>query len=422
MFTRIRFQIATSIRESIPASEVAFQLLYLWVRIRAMVGSEDGLLELACRIHRWTRRSKLRESLEKIIEPRVATTYQHRATREAAKQVEASFGGWIRVLKEPREGEKGVLFVMFSESLRRIREGMDVEQLLMDYQLVVEPSWSGYCDPDFLYFTQFSDPIFILAAEQGDFEFLTRLDTNLIPVPLGPCDWVNPGIAEPFVGSPKRFDIVMNANWGPAKRHHVLFKLLSDLEQPLEVALIGGPWGGGTKDAVLKLADQYGVRHNLTVFETIPYEKVMEVTAASRISILLSRKEGSNRALAESIFCDVPVVLLDEHVGGIRKNVVAETGWIVPERELASMFMEMLNTAGSMSPRAWALEHISHKKSGDFLNQFLRESSAARGLPWSRDLVDHSNSPDVTYECSPAEEESLRAANARLGRYLIDAN
>jgi len=51
----------------------------------------------------------------------------------------------------------------------------------------------------------------------------------------------------------------------------------------------------------------------------------MDITCRATVSILPSLKEGSNRAMAESMFWNVPVVVLTNHVGGITKNIVPET-------------------------------------------------------------------------------------------------
>lgn len=407
------------IREQIILIELVLTLIYFLAVLQIWIGMKNKGLVLLCQVHRTTRRQSLRYRTEKYIKLHIELSHSAFPSENASREIQDLFGTWALVIKQRTPQEKGVLYVMFTKSIYLIRDGMDVQRLLQDYILIFEPSWSGYCDLALLYFTQFSDPIFVLSAEKGDYDFLSRLNTNLVPVPLGPCDWVDPVIAEPYIGNQKRFDLVMNSNWGPVKRHHLLFRALAKIPNKLSVALIGGEWGGVTLEKILEIASHYGVKDQLTIFESIPYSEVMNVICSSRLSILLSRKEGSNRALAESIFCDVPVLLLEEHVGGIRKNIVAETGWIVPERTLAKAIQEKLLLCDRMAPRKWGLDNISYIKSGQVLNAFLRDYLEKKGFSWENDIVNHSNSPDLTYVCEEEKKKIYIKESMQLQQYLL---
>jgi glycosyltransferase involved in cell wall biosynthesis len=320
------------------------------------------------------------------------------------------------VLKAPAPGgEKGVLLVMFSEMFRLLHSHINLEKLLEDYALVLEPSWSGYCGPDLLDLTREAEKIFVLAAEEGDFAFLQRLGSNLIPVKLGPCDWVNPHAAAPYLANPKDFDIVMNSMWASLKRHHVLFRMLASATRRYKVALIGQPWLGRTQVDIELLADFYNVGDQITILDRIPYAEVMDVTCRSKVSVLLSLKEGSNRAIAESIFCNVPVVVLSNHVGGIRKNIVPQTGLLIDEQNLEPAIVQLLHS--SINPREWGMEHISCFKSSAKLNAILRDHALSNGRPWTQDIAGRSNSPESTY-VHRCDAERLRPWNAKLRNYL----
>jgi hypothetical protein len=257
----------------------------------------------------------------------------------------------------------------------------------------------------------------VLSAEEGDFAFLKRLGSNLVPVELGPCDWVDPDVATPHLTDQKEFDIVMNSNWAPWKRHYVLFRMLRRAQHRYSVALIGVKWGSPlrTEANIRQLADYYGVGGQLTIFDDIPYEQVMEVTCKSKVSILLSLKEGSNRVIAESILCNVPVIVLANHVGGIRKNVVPETGILAPEQALGSAVAQLIESG--IQPRTWGLEHVSCLKSSERLNGILREHALSKGMPWTQDIAVRSNSPDSVYKYA-ADAERLLPLNEQLKNYL----
>jgi glycosyltransferase involved in cell wall biosynthesis len=383
--------------------------------VRAVFGRRAKAISDLSQVHRTTRLPWMRRLVEPYISANLSATHSPPVPLRD-RNIARLFGSWLIVLKEPKpDGERGVLLVMFSEMLSLLCAKMDMPRLLHDYTLVFEPSWCGYCDEDLLRFTQFGDDIFVSAAQKDDLAFLQRLHSNLIPVDMGPCDWVDPRVAEPFIANAKEFDIVMNSHWGGLKRHHVLFRILKRARRRYKVVLIGGPWGGRTRSDVEALAQYYGVRDQLTVFENIPYHAVMDKTCRSRVSILLSLKEGSNRAISESIFCNVPVVVLANHVGGIVKNVVLETGLLVPERKLEPAVERLIQA--SLNPRAWAIERISCFKSSEKLNAVLREHALDHGLPWTQDIAVRACSPDSKYVYE-SDLQRLAPWNRSLGHYL----
>lgn len=324
----------------------------------------------------------------------------------------------VRVIKPfvgPRE--KGVLHVMFSEVITALPQQVDLKALNAYFRLVLEPSWTGLCDPGILQYVQADCRNVIMAPDSGDFEFMQLLQSRLAPISLGPCDWVDPRVAEPFLCAAKEFDIVMNSIWAPWKRHQVLFSVMRQMKNKPKVALIGANFDGGDLDRVARLARFYGVTDCITVFERIPFPKVMEVVCSSRCCVLLSLKEGANRALAESMFCDVPVVLLAEHAGGITKNVVPQTGLVVPERHLAERLQAVISGKLRFTPRPWALENISCLVSTAVLNRRLKAVAAQDGEAWTRDIVVRSNSPESKY-FDPADDAAFAEANAAVAAFV----
>ncbi len=390
-------------------------LLVLWGFAQALVGRRARAIRVHCQVHRTSRLLWMRRLVETHIIANRDAIYQE-PRPSSGTDLTPFFGKRILVLKAPAPGgEKGVLFVMFSETFHLLHSRTNLERLLQDYTLVLEPSWSGYCGPDLLDFTREADEIFVLAAEEVDFVFLQRLGSNLIPINMGPCDWVDPRVAAPYLANPKEFDIVMNSNWSSLKRHFVLFRTMASATQRFKVVLIGARWGGKTRADIDRLAEFYGVADQLTIQERIPYEKVMDLICRSKVSVLLSLKEGCNRAISESIFCNVPVVVLSNHVGGTKKNVVPQTGLLVDERNLESAITQLLS--GNINPRGWGMEHISCFKSSARLNEILREHALSKGRPWTQDIAGRSNSPESTY-ISAVDAERLSPWNYGLRKYL----
>jgi glycosyltransferase involved in cell wall biosynthesis len=183
-----------------------------------------------------------------------------------------------------------------------------------------------------------------------------------------------------------------------------------------KVLLIGGNWGGKTASDVAALADYYDVKDQLTFVEHIPYERVMDLTCRAKVSLLLSLKEGSNRAIAESIFCNVPVIVLSTHVGGIVKNVQPETGLLVEEAGLEDS-VEKLHDS-KLNPREWGMTHISFTQSSKKLNDILQAHAVRTGRPWTVGIAARSNSPESKY-ANADDARRLGPWNRDLASYLI---
>lgn len=405
------------IKESLTLREIALHPLLLAGIALSILHWNRLAYTLFSQIHRSTRLKRLKEAVLPFIRANLPINFGSQkggSPDEILKQL----GKRIMVLKEPpTPSEKGVLYIMFSETIERLTTVFDMNRLLADYTLVFEPSWSGYCDPGILQYTQYQPPIFILAAEKDDFLLLENLRSNLVPIDLGPCDWVDPSICEEYLDLDKQYDMVMNAHWGPSKRHHVLFKAMRRLPLKMKVALIGVPWEGGSMAEIHSLAEHYGVLSQISFFERIPYEEVMKITCQSRIGILLSLKEGSNRALAEQMFCNLPVILLENHVGGIRKNVVSETGMIIYEDRLSSGIIKMLASSTCFTPRSWACKNISCLISTAKLNAFLKSNAFQQGNTWTHDIVVRTNSPESKYYYNE-DEIRMRHFNEDLKSYV----
>lgn len=385
------------LRESIPFIHPAWISLAVGARVAALVPPlKRPAQKLAMSIHRIARS----ETARLTVEPLVRQCTQ-RLPRGAHIDLDREFGpNRVFILKPYRGGaEKGVIKLMFNETIGALPAVAGFKTLSEQYRMVLEPSWTGFATSQILQYAELVPDVVLLTGAQSDFEFMSRLGRPFAPIRLGPCDWVDPRHAEPFLSTPKRFDIVMNSNWADWKRHYVLFEALTKMPKDVKVALIGVQWDGRTREDITALIDHFGVSAQITIFEKIPYKQVMEVTAGSHISILLSLKEGSNRALAESIFCNVPVMLLSSHWGGITKNVTKETGMLSTEKDLPENLMRLIQAAksGQMSPRQWGIDNISCVASTARLNAFIRQMAIDQGEPWTSDIHIHSNSPECTY-------------------------
>lgn len=406
------------VKESLFISELVYSaLLPIGILLNAF-GRKTIAFKLVSQVHRSSRLPILRTLAVPTIKKTMSAHYAPRYPGFTLDQFKNYLGKRVLCIKPNiSEKEKGVLLIKYSESMPLLPYYCDMKRLLEDYTLVYEPSWSGYCTTDIVHFTSYDQSIFMLAKQRDDFEFLENIRTNVLPLPMGPCDWVNPAIAEPYLNSDKEFDIVLNSNWGTPKRHHVLFKALSRIPRKLRVALIGFDWGERTKEDILNLARYYKVENQLTIFEKISFEEVMAVNCASKLALLLSLKEGSNRAIAEGLFCNTPAIVLKNHVGGIVENINAQTGRLVHEADLADEIEDMLKSLASYQPRKWALENISCFVSTQRLNAALKADAIAQGNNWTKDIEVRTNSPELRYYDSTVQTAYI-AQNEKLSEYL----
>ncbi len=322
------------------------------------------------------------------------------------------------VLKNPRREaggiERGVLLVKFTEQFSVLRRSLNLSALVKDYAIVLEPSMSGYADSGVMGFLGTgATPVFVLASEERDFHFLRRLSPHYAPIPLGSGNWVNPDLFHPIPGAERRYDAVMVAGWRLMKRHHALFAAVRRLRDPkFRLALLGDHHDDAPTRAMLAY---YGLSAQTFVAKGLRAEAVNEMYATSGVNVLTTRREGSNKSLAEGFFADTPGVALENVIGPDRSYINEETGLLVRERDLAEALRAIQKAEVRFSPRAWAIRHISPLVSTATLNRILRAHALARGEPWTQDIVPKENRPELSY-LDPAE----RARHPDLARVMTE--
>jgi glycosyltransferase involved in cell wall biosynthesis len=311
--------------------------------------------------------------------------------------------GDLIILKpyDPATGERGVLMVMYSEGILALAAVYNLAALASRYTLVLETSGWGYQDVRFFLYLGSDLDVLVQSPRQSDFEFIRRLDSNLIPVRVGSGEWVDPSIFQSReAGKEAQFDVVMVASWDPLKRHELLFRALAQLKQErgksLRVALIGYAMGW-PRLRIEQLLQRYGLENDCTIFEKIPHAEVARIVAESRLSLLLSRQEGSNRSVYESMFCGTPVIIYRHHRGINLDHINERTGLLADDDELAHAIAKIVDHPEAFDPRGWALENIGYENATKTINDALREVASWRGLPWTKNIVAKKNAPNLRY-------------------------
>jgi hypothetical protein len=314
------------------------------------------------------------------------------------------------VLKAPgADGEKGVILVMLEPNWLRLIAGCPGLETLDDrFTFVLSTGWSNTdYGPVALAVRSLRGTVFIQACNYGEIPRLEAFSPRIRCLPTIACDWIDPGYYEPRPFHRREIDILMVANWAPFKRHWHLFEGLSRMPRDIRVAMIGQPDGPHTLESVREQARLFGVKQDIEFAECLPIERVAEYQCNSKISIILSRREGCCVAVVESLFADSPVALLrDAHVGP-RAYINEQTGMLLEHARLDRQLMRFLEAADQCRARDWAMENISCFQSIGKLNTLLRDDALASGRPWTTDLKIPCWRPYPIY-ANPEDAEAMR--------------
>jgi glycosyltransferase involved in cell wall biosynthesis len=330
--------------------------------------------------------------------------------------------GNLLVLKEydPSSGEKGALLLSYSEALRRFPAMFDIGRMAARYAFVLEPSSWGYEDPAFFLYIGADADVVVQAPWRRDYHFILELQTNLHPIRIGAGDWVDPAIfSSGRARAERRFDVVVVSSWSPWKRHEDLFRAAAKLKRDgtiLQIALVGYPLGW-TQEKIVQLIRRYQLQDHCTLFESITPAEVAQVVGDSRAYVLLSRREGANKALYEAMFCDTPVVVYENHRGVNTDMVRQGVGTLYQDGRLHEALLRILNRGEDFTPRAWAESYSGYQNATDEINAVLQRMSQTRGLPWTRDIGAKRNAPDIMY-ASSRETDRFEGEYRELEQYL----
>lgn len=327
------------------------------------------------------------------------------------------------VLKMPRRRggtiEKGVLLIKFTTSFPFYYRQVDIAALMEYFYIVLEPSSAGYADPNILYWTlHATQPVIVESSEPKDVALLTRMGGNLIPVTFGSSDWVDPRLFRPLK-TERIYNAVYVTSMNPVKRHHVLFDAIRKIGRPdFKVALVLDTWGY-PKAPIDYLMDRYGVAENIDLFTDQDSQGVNRVLNQSRVNVLLSLKEGSNRSLFEGFFAGTPGIALKRNIGVNKSYINDQTGRLIDDQELAEALLHFADHWTDYRPREWAMEHIAPTHTTQTLNRTLSHLAADRGEPWTDGASPKVNAPELAY-LNPEDAERMPASGSVISLFMKD--
>ncbi len=317
----------------------------------------------------------------------------------------ADLANRVLILKTPSISptgviERGAVIVKFTETFSPFLQLLETKLLTKYFQIVLEPSWVGYSLPDILAYAQLRpEPVVVFSPYDDDYSLLHDIHSNLVPVTLGPADWANSARFYPLPHEPKLYDSIYVANYNPIKRVDRYLRAVAKVSQrraEFTAALVCATHGTARREVHETLA--WARKHaRIDFFDGVSQEQLNVLINQSKVNVLLSLREGSNKGLAEGMFAGTPVLLLKESVCGNHRHINASTGKVVADRELEDALSWFSDHHREFSPRVWAEQHISAEASTRALSRTLREIEREAGRPWTTGLRAKVNQPEMRY-------------------------
>jgi Glycosyl transferases group 1 len=311
--------------------------------------------------------------------------------------------------------EKGVVFISFESQWVRLLGQKNVRDFADRYTVIVAPSSSPHNFINYVFPEAYPEPIFTLISNAHDLTVLPRVSSRLIVVPLYASHWVNPDLYQPLPKAARSYDLIMVASWGKVKRHQALFSALRSMPRDLRVLLVGQDQEARTADTIRELARWYGVADRFTILSNQRHAEVTKLLCQARSSVVLSKREGSCVVVAESLFADAPVALLQDALIGSRAFINEQTGRFLDERNLARELTDFIANADRYQPRAWAEANISCWRSSQILNDIVKQHALANGQTWTQDLAPLHWAPDPRV-ARPEDRERLASERSEIGQ------
>jgi len=313
--------------------------------------------------------------------------------------------GRILILKTPifidnKLIEKGAIIVKFTETFIPIYLSLNVALLSKYFRVILEPSSVGYSLPEILIWTALGkEKVIVLSPYKDDFDFLVATTANLVPMTLGPADWVDTSRFYKISDTEKIYDAIYIANFNPIKRveRYIRAVVRVTKQRPdYKVALVLASHGDA-KNEVINALNCAKDRTSIDVFYDIKQAEINELVNKSKVNILVSLREGSNKGLAEGLFSGAPALLMKESVSGNHVHINAQSGRVVSNSDIEDGLLWFADNYTECTPDEWARSHIDPTVSTRILSDKLKEIEIADGRPWTKEIFAKVNRPELAY-------------------------
>jgi glycosyltransferase involved in cell wall biosynthesis len=306
------------------------------------------------------------------------------------------------ILKWPSFGnekiQKGILLTTFTGTFSYFINHTNSALLEQFFILVLEPSWSGYADADIFGLCKLQNKIIVECPEIQDRALLNEFPENFVATSFGASDWVNHKEFKP-TNVEKIYDSIYIANANPIKRVLRYVQAVKNIvaagNSTYKACLVCASWGG-SRESIEKIIQKYSLGDNLVLKFSLSKQEVIEHLNLSKANILLSYKEGSNRSLFESMFCNIPVICIYENIGVNKAYINEHTGLLVQDGHIEEALVWLAQHYTCYSPREWALTNIAPEVTTQKLASVIKSRLAQKDLDSSTIMV-KTNNPEVQY-------------------------
>lgn len=296
------------------------------------------------------------------------------------------------ILKAPgASGEKGVLLHYFEYNLARLLLALpeaDLQWLAERYEIILAASWTP---TDYallgLATARLQHGLWVQPATHGERERLSSFHDKIRCLPGLACDWVDPGFYQPKPWAARAVDILMVANWGDFKRHWEFFQALTRMPEDLRIVLVGQKEGFNTRETILQQARSIGVPQALDIRESLPIEEVTRLQCDSKVSVVISRREGGCVAMVESLFAGCAIAMREGASIGSAAHINARTGSVLRPGRIAEDLLALLKQGAKLDPATWAGENVSCHRTLAALEQAIQAHELNAGRPWTQGLA-----------------------------------
>lgn len=408
---------------------IAFIFVYLGVLIR-LTGNQNYGVKLILkgrRVDRINRGTQIISNLAKQ-SGKSKSSYDDLTFCDTGKHI-VDYAGRTLIFKIPlleddKIVEKGVIIFKFTETFVPIYKNLNVSLLSKYFRIILEPSWVGYSVPEILSWTALNnEKVIVQSPYKDDYELLSAINTNLVPISIGPADWVDTSKFFKIHDENSSYDVIYVANFDPIKRVDRYLRALVNISriQPDYKAALVLAGHGSAKREVLATLDCAKKKTKLDVFYNLTQEELNKLFNRSKVNVLLSLREGANKGLAEGLFSGVPALLIEESAGGNYLHVNDRTGRIVPDIEIEKTLLWFKNHYNVFEPNEWAVSHISPSVTTQILSDKLKEIELMEGRNWKSELYPKVNRPELAY-LNPEDEWLLSWRGKLLESFSKGAN
>ena len=267
------------------------QLLARWYEFKASRQPSAKPQQIARTIDTLCKAARLSDSKNDLlrVEERIREKIRQLDRRKIDWTEFEKFAKAKRIFKaavlKPRvsDRERGVVYISFEYQLLPLLQIPNLSEFARDYSLVVIPVWSPpHCLVNYLLPEIYPDPVIWTINMQRDLDDLARIAPKNTIVPLLCSNWVNPALLKPRPFHEKDIDILIVANWGKYKRHHVFFDALRELPASTRVLLVGHSDGQRTDEVLRAEAATFGVAGRFELRQRVKHREVATSSPAQK--------------------------------------------------------------------------------------------------------------------------------------------